>query len=135
MLNNRQIELYNYLEKHTRFVSAETICTALHQLYGTDYLNASNHLSYPYAMLRADIRAINRSDVEHIIVSSPKGYKIATKEEAVEFVKRRMKRDLKSLKINWNLKRKIGNDGQSTMTDEGLIEEIKTYIRKENDNG
>lgn len=137
MLNKRQIELYEYLKKHTQYVSAEDIiCAALHQLYPTDYARSTDHLGAAYATLRADVRAINASDLENIIVSSKKGYKIATKEEAVRFVEKRMIRDLKSLKINWNLKRKIGNDGQHTMTDEGLIEEIKTYInRKEKENG
>ena len=79
-------------------------------------------------MIRKDVRAINRSDeTEHIIISSKKGYKIATKEEAARYIEKRFRRDLKSLKLDWHLKKKYGLDGQINID----MKEVKTFIEVE----
>ena len=133
MLNQRQKKLYAFLlEKSTdnRYISKEEISTALSELYPRDEEKTNEHSSGAFALIRKDIRAINGSDAYKIVVSSKKGYKIANKKEALEFIDRRFKRDLKSLKINWNLKSKIANDGQYRMASEDTWKEIKTFIER-----
>ena len=133
MLNQRQKKLYAFLlEKSTtnRYIPKEEICTALGELYPRNEEKTNEHSSGAFALIRKDIRAINGSDAYKIVVSSNKGYKIATKQEALEFIDRRFKRDLKSLKINWNLKNKIANDGQYRMASEDMWKEIKTFMER-----
>lgn len=133
MLNQRQKKLYAFLlEKSTtnRYISKEEICTALSELYPRNKERTSEHSSVAFGLIRKDIRAINGSDAYKIVVSSKKGYKIATKQEALEFIDRRFKRDLKSLKINWNLKSKIANDGQYRISSEDMWEEVKTFMER-----
>ena len=133
MLNQRQKRLYAFLlEKSTtnEYISKEEISTALSELYPRNEERTSEHSSRAFALIRKDIRAINGSDTYKIVVSSKKGYKIANKQEALEFIDRRFKRDLKSLKINWNLKNKIANDGQYRMASEDMWKEIKTFMER-----
>lgn len=133
MLNQRQKRLYAFLlEKSTdnRYISKEEISTALSELYPRNEEKTNEHSSGAFALIRKDIRAINGSDAYKIVVSSNKGYKIANKQEALEFIDRRFKRDLKSLKINWNLKSKIANDGQYRMASEDMWKEVKTFIER-----
>ena len=133
MLNQRQKRLYAFLlEKSTtnEYISKEEISTALSELYPRNEEKTNEHSSRAFALIRKDIRAINGSDAYKIIVSSNKGYKIANKKEALEFIDRRFKRDLKSLKINWNLKNKIANDGQYRMASEDMWKEIKTFMER-----
>ena len=133
MLNQRQKKLYAFLlEKSTdnRYISKEEISTALSELYPRNKEKTNEHSSVAFGLITKDIRAINGSDAYKIVVSSKKGYKIANKQEALEFIDRRFKRDLKSLKINWNLKNKIANDGQYRMASEDMWKEIKTFMER-----
>ena len=127
-LNKRQKELYEWLLKAStidnNFKSKEFICTALSHLYPRFLENSSEHNSKAFWTLRKDVRAINFSEVEKIIVSSSKGYKIATKEEAERYVKRRLKSSLVSLKLYWNIKHKMERDGQIDMN----LHEVETYV-------
>lgn len=134
MITERQKSLYNFLldkAATNEFISKTEICKSLKELYRRDLEKSSEHNSYAYAQIRKDVRAINQSELEHIIISSPRGYKIATEEEAVEFVNSRFKRDLSSLKIVWNLKRKIGLDGQMKIESNSNLKEVETFIRGE----
>lgn len=131
-LNERQKELYEFLllasEVMPRiFINKDIICNSvkLQHYYKRKIEFTSEHNSTAYALLRQDIRALNRSDeIEKIIISSKKGYKIATKEEAAKYIERRFKRDLKSLKLDWHLKKKCGLDGQLDME----LNEIKAFV-------
>jgi len=95
--------------------------------------NQTRHNSRSFALIRRDVRAINRSDVEKIVVSSKKGYKIANKEEAIEFINKRFRRDLSSLKTNWNLKRKVGLNNQIKMEKE-MLKVVRTYVERVGEN-
>ncbi len=125
-MNERQKELYTFLKEYpNQWVSKEEISYQLYANYPRCYEVSSEHNSRAFALIRQDIRAINRSDeVEKIIVSSKKGYKVATKKEAIRYIERRFKRDLKSLKLDWLLKKKCGLEGQITIDGE----EIKPFI-------
>ena len=96
MLNitQRQESLYNLLIECKNWVSKEYIVVSLPKEYQRFSEYSNDHNSTAYSQIRNDVRALNESsDIEKIIVSSPKGYKIATQEEAKEYIQKRFKRD------------------------------------------
>lgn len=131
MLNERQKDLYKFLLEQSatnEYISKEEICTSLKELYPRNEEKTNEHSSSAFALIRKDIRAINGSDAYKIVVSSKKGYKIADKKEAMDFVNRRFKRDLKSLKVNWNLRNKLERNGQVHVVGDDMYHEIKTFM-------
>lgn len=132
MLNDRQLDLYRYLLMQSTFKSKKEICKALPYDYPRHLENNNNegNKSVAYSKISADVRAINNSDeIENVIISNKKGFKIADYEEAKKYIERRFKRDLRSLKLNWKLKKKVNIDGQLKFEDDD-IKEIKTFIRE-----
>ena len=126
-MNDRQWNLYNTLEEISKdkWITKEEICSILSTYYPRHVESNNEHNSSAYALIRIDVREINRSDeVDKIIVSSKKGYKVATKEEAANYIEKRFRRDLKALKLDWHLKNKYGLEGQITIDGE----EIKPFI-------
>jgi hypothetical protein len=135
-MNERQQKLYQFLldkSSTNQYISKEEICYNLPKFYPRFEEKSNEHNSRSFALIRRDVRAINRSDVEKIIVSSKKGYKIANKEEAIEFINKRFRRDLSSLKTNWNLKRKVGLNNQVKMEKE-MLKVVKTYVERVGEN-
>ena len=133
MLNERQKRLYKFLlDKSTtnEYISKEEICTNLKELYPRNEEKTNEHSSSAFALIRKDVRAINSSDAYKIVISSKKGYKIATEPEAINYIERRFKRDLKSLKVNWNLKSKIGLNHQLTIKGDEVYKEIQTFVER-----
>jgi hypothetical protein len=131
-MNERQQKLYQFLldkSSTNQYISKEEICYNLPKFYPRFEEKSNEHNSRSFALIRRDVRAINRSDVEKIVVSSKKGYKIANKQEAIEFINKRFKRDLSSLKTNWNLKRKVGLNNQVKMEKE-MLKVVKTYVER-----
>lgn len=138
MLNERQKSLYKFLiDKATtnEFISKEEICTSLQELYPRNEEKTNEHASSSFSRIRKDVRTINGSDAYKIIVSNHKGYKVANEQEAIDYLDRRFKRDLKSLKINWNLRNKINRNGQLTVTRDDFLNEIQTFFKEGNDVG
>lgn len=134
MLNERQKRLYQFLLENSetnKFISKEEICTALNGLYPRHNENSTEHSSRAFALIRRDVRAINSSDVYKIVASSKQGYKIATKAEALEYVNKRFARDMKSLKLNWNLRNKLQRNGQVQIVGDDLYKEIRTYLESD----
>jgi hypothetical protein len=135
-MNERQQKLYQFLldkSSTNQYISKEEICYNLPKFYPRFEEKSNEHNSRSFALIRRDVRAINRSDVEKIVVSSKKGYKIANKEEAIEFINKRFRRDLSSLKTNWNLKRKVGLNNQVKMEKE-MLKVVRTYIERVGEN-
>ena len=133
MLNERQKRLYKFLIDNSTtnyFISKEEICTNLQELYPRHLEKTNEHSSCAYALIRKDIRAINSSDAYKIVASNNKGYKIASRKEALNYVNRRFARDLRSLKINWNLKQKLERNGQIQIVGDDLYQEIKTFLER-----
>ena len=131
-MNERQQKLYQFLldkSSTNQYISKEEICYNLPKFYPRFDEKSNEHNSRAYSKIRDDVRAINRSDVEKIVVSSKKGYKIANKDEAIDFINNRFKRDLSSLKTNWNLKRKVGLNNQVKMERE-MLKVVKTYAER-----
>lgn len=128
-MNERQCKLYQTLEEISKtsqkWVAKEEICELLSTYYPRHIENNSEHNSSAYAKIRIDVREINKSDeVEKVIVSNKKGYKIATKEEAAKYIEKRFRRDLKALKLDWHLKKKCNLDGQLNID----LHEVKAYV-------
>lgn len=135
-MNERQQKLYQFLldkSSTNQYISKEEICYNLPKFYPRFEEKSNEHNSRSFALIRRDVRAINRSDVEKIVVSSKKGYKIANKEEAIEFINKRFRRDLSSLKTNWNLKRKVGLNNQVKMEKE-MLKVVRTYVERVGEN-
>lgn len=133
MLNERQKSLYKFLiDKATtnEFISKEEICTSLSELYPRNEEKTNEHASSSFSRIRKDVRTINGSDAYKIIVSNHKGYKVANEQEAIDYLDRRFKRDLQSLKINWNLRKKIGRDGQLTAISDDKWMEVHTFLKE-----
>lgn len=135
-MNERQQKLYQFLldkSSTNQYISKEEICYNLPKFYPRFEEKSNEHNSRSFALIRRDVRAINRSDVEKMVVSSKKGYKIANKEEAIEFINKRFRRDLSSLKTNWNLKRKVGLNNQVKMEKE-MLKVVRTYVERVGEN-
>ena len=128
-LNNRQKALYDFLYTSSEtspnyYFSKEELCVALHDFYPRHLESSSEHNSRSFCMLRKDVRTINFSDVEKIIVSNKTGYKLATKEEAEIYLKRKLKSSLVALKLYWKLKHKAELNRQLDIN----LHEIETFI-------
>ena len=126
-MNNRQLELYNYLlskRETDEYISKKQICKDLPLLYPRhlEHNNNEGNKSSAYSKISLDIREINyTTDIENIVISSKKGFKIANnKEEAKKYIESRFKRDLISLKLNWNLKEKLERNNQIKFDNEKL---------------
>lgn len=126
----RQKRLYEFLLMNAtdHFISKEQICNDLKDLYKRYDEKSSEHNSVAFNQIRNDVRFINKSDVEKIIVSNKHGYKVATHDEAVKFINCRFRRDLSSLKRSWKMQRKVEKNNQSILEDEFPI--IKTFIEE-----
>lgn len=114
-LNARQWHLYNYLKENYaegNFISKYEICQALPNYY-TFNVNETRMCR----ALETDVRIINNSElIQKIIVSNKHGYKIGNDAEITEYLNKRFRRDLKSLKLNWQLANKVALDGQMRLT-------------------
>jgi len=133
MLNNRQIELLEYLKANKdTFKGKVQICAGLPFAYPRHLENNNNegNKSTVFKNLSNDVRFINNcDDIEFIIISSNKGFKIGNPEEVENYINKRFKRDLKALKLDWNLVKKKNLDKQLKM-DEEVIKEVKAYMEE-----
>ena len=98
-LTPRQWKLYEFLKSQEDWVKQELISSSLPDLYGTD--ETPFHDTMARINITNDIRAIKKSDIiQKIIISSPKGVKIANAEEFDEWFKRKaisLKKQMKLL--------------------------------------
>lgn len=126
-LTTRQWNLYNYLKDNydrNCYISKKEICNALPQHYQIKEQETRTCRTLEY-----DIRAINNSNViQKIIVSNRTGYKIGNEQEVTAYLNKRFRRDLKSLKLNWDLSRKVALDGQMRLAFGKEKNVIETFI-------
>lgn len=95
MVTERAKALYEYLLMQREFnkgvfIPKEKIQEELMYYYKFKP-HVEEHNQRCYGQIRADIRELRNAserDVEYVIVSSPKGYKLATKEEYEEYSRR-----------------------------------------------
>ena len=124
-LNNRQKELLNYLKQNTnKYVSKKQICRDLPYAYPRHLENNNNegNKSVAFSNISSDIRVLNNSDLEQIVICNHYGYKLANEEEAELYVSRRFKRDLKALKLDHKLAKKIDKNHQLYFSEEDIRE-------------
>lgn len=129
-LNNRQKELLEYLKQNTnRYVSKKQICKDLPYAYPRHLENNNNegNKSVAFSKISSDIRALNDSDLQQLVICNHYGYKLANEEEANVYVSRRFKRDLRALKLDHKLAKKIGRNHQLYFS-ENDIREIKSFV-------
>lgn len=105
-LTTRERDLYNFLKENKynpRYISKREIALALPEHYNSE----EKHSRY-LTVMEADVKNINYNvNVEDIIVSCKKGYKIGNKNEIKEYIKKRFKRDFRSLKFDYYLLDKL----------------------------
>lgn len=127
----RQDQILHYLmqqfiDGNREYISKEDIATNI----GMDI---NRHTTRLLRTIEAEVRIINENDnVEFIIVSNSKGYKIGTPSEVREYIGKRFKRDLKNLKLNWKLTKKASMDRQ--LYYDLFNEELKEIMVYQDDN-
>lgn len=125
-LTTRAWRLYTYLKEHyteETFISKKEL--AENCGYSYDDKSQRNCVD-----MEADVRAINDSDIiQKIIVSDLKGYKIGNQKQVFEYLNKRFIRDLKSMKLNWKLTRKVKMDKQMRIIFGNERDTIETFIR------
>lgn len=125
-LNTRQWLLYTYLKEHyteNDYISKKEL--ADHCGYSYDDKSQRNCVD-----MEADVRAINDCDIiQKIVVSDSKGYKIGNEQQVFDYLNKRFNRDLKSMKLNWKLTRKVKMDKQMRIVFGGERDTIETFIR------
>jgi hypothetical protein len=117
-INERQLELYNYLLNQETWVNRKDILRDLCGSYG--YIENGDLYHNPSAvLLTRDINILNNShDVRKLIISSSKhGVKIATKEEAKSFLMRNFAENIRRMQKYHFLQEKLYKDGQTTIED------------------
>ena len=128
-INQRQLNLYNYLLNQEGWVNRIDILRALAVDYnfhdfGDLYHNPSA------VLLTSDIRALNNSsEVRKLIIhNSKRGIKIATKDEAREFLRKDQVENIKRMQKHYFLQEKLYKDGQGSMQGE-TIQFLETFRR------
>lgn len=118
--------LYAILIKNQdRFLTQEEIWK---QMYPTDYFTTNFHDTVERQILTRQINRLNRSyEFEGIIISTGKGIKLATEEEAIKQLKSIYAMACKKLKYARELEKKINRDGQFDLD----LNEYHTFLKGE----
>ena len=125
-LNARQWRLYNALkDRGGVWTKQRELAELLPDFYPCEREQAF-HDSGARLLMTKDIREINKSDViQKIIISSAQGVKLASKDEAQEFIAGKYSTVFKSLETVRKMERKAGLDGQARLVfgrERGIIE-------------
>lgn len=129
-LNTRQWELYNYLKDQDGWRTQFSVAMDLSHLYDVKGGDIEHfHDCHARHLMTDDIRAINASDViQKMILSSAKGIKIATEEEAIKHIKSKASAVFRQLARVRKLEKKAGLDGQLRMVFGSEREIIQSFI-------
>ena len=113
-LNARQWAVYNLLKNNPdRYMTQLEIVYALKEFFDVSFYNDQFHDSKSRHTLTKDIRAINKSEViQKIIISTPKGVKIANQEEFAKYIDAEFAAIFRKLARTRQKARKAGLDGQ-----------------------
>ena len=112
-LNSRQWALYNHLKEKGEEWTLQAFCAAAIPEYNYDGEEDFKdfHNSTARHLMTDDIRAINHSDViQKIIISSPKGIKLASKDDFAGYLKRQYA-------ALWRRKQRIDKIAKKGLTD------------------
>lgn len=111
-LKTRQWQLFNYL-----LANSDRAVTQRELIDNIGEYEESGKLSHDRCpTIYTDIDKINKSkEIDKIILMDNFNYKIASKEEAIDFANYYLKKALKALKRYWTLIDKINKDGQGKL--------------------
>ena len=70
--------------------------------------------------------------MQKVIVSNKTGYKIGNEKECSEYLERRFKSVLKSLKSLWEYKKRLEQNGQMRITFGSERDTIESFIKENN---
>lgn len=111
-LTTRQWKLYEFLKSQTDWVTQEHISSSLPDLYGTD--ETPFHDTMARINITNDIRAIKKSDViQKIVISSPKGVKIANEDDFGLYFDRKLISLKKQMKLLYKQLKKAQANNQT----------------------
>lgn len=127
-LTKRQWELYIYLKKNCdKYTHLKDIAVNVYG-YDIDYLRDFGNSSVR-RNITADITAINDSSViQKIIVTSPKGVKLATKDEVQSFLNTKYKTAIQAFRRARNFEKKVSRDGQMRIVFNSERDTVKAFI-------
>ncbi|MBR5202902.1 MAG: hypothetical protein IKW45_06525 [Clostridia bacterium] len=115
-LNTRQWVLYNFLKEQDAWITQFEIAQELQQFYFCDDRNRF-HDSQARKTMTADIRTINDCPkIQKIVLSTPRGVKIATEEEFDKYIGKEISNAVKRLERAKNKAIKGNRGGQLKIT-------------------
>lgn len=115
-INERQLKLYNYLLNQDGWTNRVEILRDLASDY--NYVDYGDLYHNPSAvLLTRDINVLNNSsDIRKLIISNSQlGVKVATKDEAKDFLLKNYAETIKRLQKHHFLQEKLNKDGQVTI--------------------
>lgn len=128
-MNNRQKALYYTLLCNGEYLTQSHLANNLCNGYGDDFVDFHN--SYGRHVLTKDIRAINNDlSVEKIIISTSKGIKLATKDEAVKYIQSQYSAVFRKLKRIRTLEKKARLDGQFKILTDENGDFVSTFVEE-----
>lgn len=131
-LNSRQWDLYNYLkDKGDEWTTQFRIATELTEYGFVEGLDDAEkfHDSHARQLMTADIRAINESSViQKIIISSPKGIKIANKDEFDRYIRKEIMASVRRLMRAKRKAAKGAKDGQMRIVFGSERDTVKAFL-------
>lgn len=135
-LTPRQWALYNYLkERGDQWTTQKIVAIGVYEYTsGFDYDNF--HDCPARLQMTADIRAINDSDViQKVIISSPKGIKLANSEEFDKYIRKEIMAAVRRLMRAKRKAEKGNRDGQMRIVFNSESDTVKAFIDSDKDFG
>lgn len=131
-LTTRQWKLYNFLKEQDDWVKQEHISSSLPDLYGTD--ETPFHDTIARINITNDIRAIKKSDViQKIIISSPKGVKIANEDDFGIYFDRKLINLKSQMKLLYKQLKKAQLNNQTRIVFNSERDFIEAFKEAENE--
>lgn len=128
-LNERQLALYNYLLNKDGWEKRADILNNLKELYGYEP-NGNLYKNTAASTLTRDVKELNNSpEIRKLIIfNSQLGIKIATKEEARDFLIKNGANNIRRMQKHMFLQDKLNKDGQIALVGDG-IKVLDTFRR------
>lgn len=132
LLTPRQWRLYNFLkERGDVWTTQIDIAYALKDHYDVSFKNDRFHDSKARLQMTMDIRKINDNDViQKIIISSPKGIKIANESEFDEYIYKELGGVLRRLSRVRRKAEKAKMNGQTRIVFKSERDTIEAFIQR-----
>lgn len=123
-LSERQKTLVKHLEANQNYWQLQEEIASEISDYFTNY-SMGFHDTNERKIMTKDINYINHSPyVDKIVLSSAKGIKLATEEEAIKFVKRKYREAFNLLRYARVLEKKVLKDNQTVLNSQDLSTKV-----------